>query len=192
MRYTKQQSEFIIKNYKGISSQELADKFNSRFGTKRAASSINAFKGHHKLRSGYNNYFKPGMVPWNKGTKGLTKSNKGSFKPVPIGTIHSSETKKLIKTSNGWQQYSRYIYEKYHNCKLNQNERINFLDNNNTNFSEENLIKVTKQEVARINHDGYIFDDAELNKVGINIVRLKMKVREMNVNNRKNKRVDRC
>lgn len=188
MRFTKIQSDFIYKNYKGISSKKLTDMFNAEFGTDRTPESINAFKGHRKLRSGYYaSRFKAGIKPWNTGTKGATHANSGSFKSFPIGQIYESENKKLIKTAKGWQQYSRYMYEKYHSCKLTSNERINFLDNDRTNFSKENLIKVTKQEVARINHDGYIFDDPELNKAGINIVRLKMKVREKNANDRKNK-----
>jgi len=188
MKYTKEQIDFIYKNYKGISSRELTKKFNKKFSTSRESTSINAFKGHHKLKSGYNNYFKPGNQPWNTGTKGLVKANSGSRKPAPIGKIYSSSGHNLIKTVNGWQQYSRYKYEEYHDCKLTPNERINFLDNDNTNFAKENLIKVTKQEVARIHREGYLYDDPTLNKVGISMVRLKMKVRDIsNANNRKDK-----
>lgn len=185
--FTKKQSDFIYQNYKSISSQQLADLVNKKFDTNFTATQLRSFKMHHKLKSGYNNYFKPGTIPWNTGTKGLMKANSGSRKPVPIGSKYMKYGKALIKTDTGWKQYSRYVYEKYHDCKLNSNERIYFLDGNNRNFSKKNLTKVTKQEIARIHHEGYFFNNPELNKAGISIVRLKMKVREINANDRKDK-----
>lgn len=185
--FTKKQNDFIYQNYKNISSQQLASLINKEFGTSFTAIQLRSFKVHHKLKSGYNNHFKPGTVPWNKGTKGVMKANSGSFKPSKIGQTNIHDGYKIIKTLQGWQQYSRYMYEKYHDCKLTSDERINYLDGDKSNFAKENLIKVTKQEVARLHHDGYSFDNPDLNKASINVVRLKMKVREANAKNRKNK-----
>lgn len=184
--FTKNQTEFIKENYFGISSQELADKLNQQFNTNFTAVQLNAYKGHHGLKCDFNaTQFKTCNVPWNDGTKGqgLTGANKGSFKPKPIGSMNRHQNCTLIKTANGWETYARYMYEKYHDCKLTDNERINFLDRDTTNFSKENLIKVTMQEVARLHRNGYVFDDPELNKASIGVVRLKIKVKEMEKKN---------
>jgi len=56
--------------------------------------------------------FKKGGVSWNKGTKGLMKTNSGSFKPEPIGTITTRKCNngpgyeyQYIKTISGWKRY---------------------------------------------------------------------------------------
>lgn len=38
----------------------------------------------------------------------------------------------------------RYLYEKYHDVKLNDNDMIVFLDGNKNNFDKENLYKITQ------------------------------------------------
>ncbi len=39
----------------------------------------------------------------------------------------------------------RYLYEMYHNVKLNDNDMIVFLDGNKNNFDKKNLYKITKR-----------------------------------------------
>lgn len=39
----------------------------------------------------------------------------------------------------------RYLYEKYHDVKLNDNDMIIFLDGNKNNFDKKNLYKITKR-----------------------------------------------
>lgn len=52
--------------------------------------------------------FVKGIVPWNKGTKGLIKPNSGSFKPLPIGSIRKfrifdGRKQTYIRTEIGWK-----------------------------------------------------------------------------------------
>lgn len=184
MKYTKPQIKFIHEHYKGISSMELADMFNKEFGTDRAPESINAFKGHHGLKSGWNNHFKKGNIPWNNGTKGqgVSKKNKGSFKPKSIGSIrtHKRTGYKWIKTADGWTPYMQYMYEKYHGVKIGDDEAIRLLDGDKNNYSKENLIKITKREAAFVNKNSYLFDNAEMNQAGINIAKVKLKLKDLN------------
>lgn len=87
-------------------------------------------------------------------------------KQLPIGTERKNDGKWYIKIKNGfidkgtnkysnpygnWQLKSRYLYEKYHNCKLDNNDIIIFLDGNEENFEKDNLIKLTKQEFNILN-----------------------------------------
>lgn len=182
MKYTKKQSEYIREHYKGISSKELADMFNAEFGTDRTPESINAFKGHYGLKSGWNNHFPKGHTPWNNGTKGqrLTTRNKTSFKPKPVGTIiHKKNGYTWIKDTDGWKSYAVFMYEKYHNYKVTDNDTIRFLDRDITNFSKNNLVRVTKKENAELNRRIPNYDYPELNRTSINILRLRNKVKEI-------------
>lgn len=51
-RYTDKQKDWIKNNYKGISTEELTNKFNEKFNTMLKQSQLKAFKDNHKLRSG--------------------------------------------------------------------------------------------------------------------------------------------
>ena len=58
------------------------------------------------------------------------------------------------KTKDGFVPKHRYLYEKYHNIKLDDiDDVIIFLDNDHTNFSKENLYLVKRKTHALyLNH----------------------------------------
>lgn len=184
MRYTKDQKQWIKDNYLGTSSRALAEAFNNKFGTDLPWEKMRYFKRNNGLKSGHITRFSKKDEPWNKGTKGICKSNRTSFKkgsrphnykPVGSTRIESKDGYKSIKVAeHKWVSYSRYMYEKYHQVKLKRNETVRFLDQDKTNFSRDNLVKVTNAESAVINHQGYSFDDPELSKIGINIAKMKI------------------
>ena len=68
------------------------------------------------------------------------------------------------------------MYEKYHNVKLTSNDAIIFLDQNHLNFSEDNLFKLTRAELARYNQDKLYRDDADISLSAAVIAKLKTKV----------------
>lgn len=53
IKYSQKQINFILKNYKGISSKELAERFTNEFGIKVNQSQMSNFKKSRKLRSGF-------------------------------------------------------------------------------------------------------------------------------------------
>ena len=58
--------------------------------------------------------------------------------------IKTKDTLKHSKRKDGFVPKHRYLYEKYHNVTLNIDDMIIFLDNDKTNFSRENLYKISR------------------------------------------------
>ena len=76
-KYTKVQDLFLIDNVKGITLEELTDKFNKQFDLNLSKSAIANRKHTLNISSGITGgQFEKGHVSWNKGTKGLTHANK--------------------------------------------------------------------------------------------------------------------
>lgn len=115
-------------------------------------------------------------------------------KQLPIGTERKSEGKWYIKIKNdfvdkgtnklnnpygNWQLKSRYLYEKYNDCKLTNNDIIIYLDGNEENFEKENLIKLTKQEFSILNGCRFAsLEDVKLKKSAILYSQIQAKLKE--------------
>ena len=57
----------------------------------------------------------------------------------------------MIKIGEEWKFKHIYLYEKYYNDTVKENEKVIFLDRNNRNFEKDNLFKVTKAESVIFN-----------------------------------------
>ena len=82
-----------------------------------------------------------------------------------------------VKKQENWVQKQRVVYEKHYG-KIPQGYVVIFLDRNRENFDPENLAAIKRSELARLNKQGLIYDDSNLTKVGIGIVRLSSKILE--------------
>lgn len=174
-KFTKGEIQFISDNVKGISLQELTDRFNKKFGTNLNPCSIQGVKNRFNLKSEYHPYrFKPGMKP-------IVQQ-----KRCPVGTITDWEARGLyikIKDPNTWIQYSHYIYEKYHNLKLNKNDAIVFIDGDKYNFDKDNLARLSFIENMNLNRMGGIdSNNKELNLARINIAKIQRILSEVKKN----------
>lgn len=126
------------------------------------------------------------MYQKNKGTKGLSRLNKTSFKkgniPDNIREVGSERITKdgyieiKVAEPNKWSLKHRYIYEK-HFGKIPKGKIIVFLDRNTQNLSIDNLECITKYENLIMNNRGYYSTDSEITKTGLNAVRLEISVR---------------
>lgn len=105
-------------------------------------------------------YFKKGQVSWNKGTKGVCKANKTSFKKGNIPSSHlpvnsvlikkhkrEKQSRRFIKVAepNKWKSYSHYIWEK-HFGKIPKNYLIHHKDRNALNDNIDNLELMSRAE----------------------------------------------
>ena len=65
----------------------------------------------------------------------------------PVGSVmHSKHNIPLVKIKDRvYMPMHRYLYEKYHDVTLNDNDMIVFLDGNKSNFDKENLYKITQR-----------------------------------------------
>lgn len=176
------------RHYKEI--QELMyEKFNHQFSMPQIKSAISRYK----LNTGFTGRFEKGHVPVNKGTKGMMKANKTSFKkgqiPKNVRAVGSERvnikgyTEIKVSEPNKWRLKHRVLYEEYHNVKLNSNESIIFMDGDRSNMSKENLTLVTRQELLKLNKLNLMSSNPELTKTGLNVAKLIIKINDCNRNN---------
>lgn len=175
-RYSEEQKEFIITNNYGKYAKELAAMFNEKFNTNITSHEIKYFRRNHKLNSGLTGQFQKGHNTWNKGTKGLTHSNKTSFKKGnkphnyrPIGSERITKDGYIeVKVSdpNEWETKNKIVYKKYFG-DIPKGYKVIYADGNKLNNDPNNLILVSCSEllIANINH--LIYDNKELTESGI-------------------------
>lgn len=187
--YTDEMKVFIFENYKGKTSQEVADLVNKHFGTSFTALQMKRFRGNNKLNSGLTGHFKKGLIPHNKGKKFPNMPpNSGQFqkgnKPpnwVPVGTIRYTTDgypKRKIAEPNVWEYCHRAEWEKY-NGPIPSGHSVVFLDGDKTNVDISNLACVNRSDIAQMNKNRYFDSDPETTKAAIGLVQLQRKVKEI-------------
>ncbi len=69
--FTNEMNDFLRKNVKGITSAELMERINKKFGTEFTKTQIKNWKSNHNCPSGVEGLgrFKAGQAAWNKGLK---------------------------------------------------------------------------------------------------------------------------
>ncbi|QCD44947.1 HNH endonuclease [Campylobacter mucosalis] len=136
--------------------------------------------------------FKKGMTPWNKGLKGVMKSNATSFKKGnvphnhrPVGSIRITNDGIRIKVTEpkGWVNLSVLVYTQYYKDEIRKDEIIITKDKNIFNLNPENLLKVSRAEHGAINRS-FSDDPAELKEVRLAQIKLKKAIKK--VKNEKN------
>ncbi len=189
-KYTNEEKRFLTDNVIGRSYLELTEMFNANFGTDLKETTIGATIKRLGLKNGRDCRIKPGNVPLNKGTKGLTGANKTSFKKgqkppnwVPIGSERITKDGYIqIKIQEGknqhnWRGKHILIWEEY-NGPVPKGHKIIFGDGNKCNFDINNLILVTNAQMARLNQYNLIQKDADLTRSALVIVDIKNKISE--------------
>ena len=171
---------------------ETAEAFYEKFGVTLTRSQIKNFCNCFNVRSGITNAgcFKKGLIPHNKGKKMSAETYrkiKGTmFKKGNIPKNHREVGSERITVDgyaeikvaepNKWKLKSRVLYEQYHNVKLTKSDVIIFLDGNHLNFSIDNLVRLTRAELARYCQDHNYCDNPEVNKTAVLIAKLKTKM----------------
>lgn len=160
---------------------------------------IAAFKSRHHISSGITSTFQKGRTPHNKGKKisdymsaeavektKTTRFQKGIRPPnwLPFGSERVGKDGYVeIKVSDGqgndnYRAKSHVIWERHNNGTVNTGEAVVYLDKDITNFNPDNLVKITRSDLAIMNKQGLWTEHVETNEVAINIARLKSKVSE--------------
>ena len=99
----------------------------------------------------------------------------------PIGAEKVVDDGIFIKVEqpDKWRRKSRVMYEKYHNCKLKDDEYIVFLNQDRNDFSKENLIKTTQKEIAYLHNYDTFSKNPKLTELGILSAKLMIKAKEI-------------
>jgi hypothetical protein len=183
--YSQEEHDFLFQNYPNRGNQELTDLFNAHFGLNLTRTQIKAFKHNRGWDSGLTGHYEKGSIPANKGTKGLTSANRTSFKkgnrPVnyrPVGSERLSKDGYLevkIADPNKWRLKHLVIWEEA-NGPLPKGHCVIFLDSNKQNLALENLRLITRNQLARLNQNHLITDNADFTETGIIIADLYYKI----------------
>lgn len=103
------------------------------------------------------------------------KSNDGNAYPIGSERVKGDGMVQVKVAPHKWEYKQRYIYEKYHNVELKDNEYVIFLDGNRNNFDIDNLQVATATESGCMASLGVYTKDKNLTKLGLDVARLKIK-----------------
>lgn len=195
-KYTEEQARFIKENVAGRTAAELTRLFNSHFGLDLRLSQIRAYTKNHGLKSGVCAQFSKGHVPFNKGKKGITmggvetqfKKGHRPYNYMPVGServrtghigrqTNDDYIDVKIADPNKWKAKHILIWEA-HNGPVPKGHAVIFGDGNNRNFDPNNLILVSRKQLAVLNHKKLIQNDADLTRTSLIIADIYSKISE--------------
>lgn len=186
-RYTPEQIEFMKVNIVGRSRKELHHMFNQHFKLDLSLSQVVSAMKARGFSSGIDTKFKIGIVPHNKGQKGVggwepTQFKKGNrpYNYMPVGSERVNGDNYVdvkIKDPRTWKAKHLVVWEEA-NGPVPKGHAVIFGDGNRRNFDLNNLILVTRQQLAILNNRGLIQSDADLTRTGIIIADLHQKIGE--------------
>lgn len=190
IKFDCEQEKFIRDNIKGHTRDELTRMFNENFGTSLSDTPIRNFAKKNNLSIGLGcARFKKGHIPKNKGTKGLMKINKTSFKKgnipsktKPIGHEYidckDGYTHVKIADPNKWELKHILVW-KAANGPIPKSHVVMFADQNKTNFNLDNLILLSKKQLLIMNKKNLVRSNPDLTRTGIIIADIVLKSAEL-------------
>ena len=199
--YPEEVKRFIAEHYIGTGHQTMADLLNQTFGTSYTRAQMSSYYKNFKLDSGLKGHFKKGCIPFNKGLKAWwtggeeTRFKRGwmpwNYKPIGAERINSDGYVD-IKVQDGtkqknWRGKHSLVWEAHHGRPIPKGHVVIFADGNRRNFDPDNLLLVSRAQLARMNQTHLIKNDAELTKTGVIVADVLSKIGERK---RKGKRSD--
>ena len=198
-RYPQGMFEFIRDNSWGVSSKDMAEMVNEKFGTDFTPNRMKEFRARYKIKSGETGWYQKGHVPGNKGKKleefitdperlaeirakmepTMFKKGERSRNYLPVGTVTTTTDGYVIrKISDEGTQWERWEYVHRRtwedaNGPVPDGMMIIFRDGNRQNCDLSNLMLISKSDNASLNKLGLRSTDPDLLDVGINLVHLK-------------------
>ena len=190
VKWSDKEKEYLKEITPGHHYAEIVELMNKKFDREFTVELVKNAIGRYKLNTGFNGRFKKGNVPANKGQKGVCAkgAEKGWFKKGQVSINHKPVGSErtdldgytLIKVAepNKWQLKHRVIYEKAYG-PIPPNMAVIFLDKNKRNFNINNLALVSREELAIINKNNFIKENAALSRAGVNVAKVKNKINKL-------------
>lgn len=189
MKYLKEHEDFLKKHEK-TPRKKLTKLFNAKFKTQISSNGLEQKCRKLGLVCPNSGCFKKGDIPANKGKKGLTGANKTSFAPgnVPsntkkAGSISTRKDKNgslymhiKIEEPNKWKMLHVYIWEQKHG-KIPKGYCVIFKDKNTLNTRLDNLMIVSRAELARLNQK-YAYINGSLKETALQVIKLTKEIRK--------------
>ncbi len=200
-RYPQGMYEFIRDNSWGVSSKEMADMCNEKFGTNWTQTGMKQFRQRHGIKSGVTGWYQKGHAP---GTKGKTIEEICGYDPEKLAKVRSTQFKKgdrpknelpvgsIVMNSRGyylhkkqmegtiwerWEFYHRRLWEDQYG-PIPKGMYVGFKDGNPKNCVIENLMLITQGENAQMTHLHLRSEDPDLTDAALNMIRLKNRIKE--------------
>lgn len=187
MIYTETHIAFL-KEHGAMPRKELTDLFNAEFETYQTHKAISTRCKLLGLKCANDGRFPKGHAPFNKDTKGLMGANKTSFKKgdapqnkKAVGSVSKVKDKNgytylriKVAEPKKWQMLHAYIWEQKHG-KIPKGFCVIFKDKNPLNVSLDNLMLVSRNELARLNQK-YSTIDKSLKEVALQVIKIQNEV----------------
>jgi hypothetical protein len=174
-RYTPEEIQFVKKNIRGRSYVEMTELFNERFRLRITLKQMETLLYKHDLRNGIGS-FRPGHVPANKGK--TRPGWQGNYRPIgsertELGYIVVKVSARKNRGNKNWRHKHVTIWEAA-NGKVPRGHAVIFADGNRLNFALDNLMLVSRSELAVMNHLGLVSNDKDLTRAGKTIADIKL------------------
>lgn len=189
IKYTNEMLTFL-RQHEETPRSELALKFNEQFGCNLSVDSIKAKCLRIGLKTGRTGCFSPGQKSWNKGLKGYMGANSTSFKKGNVPLNHKPVGYERItvdgyveiKTAepNVFELKHRHIWEKQHG-KTPENHVLVFKNMDKQDCRIENLMLISRAELARLNQSYRNLATPETNETCILLAKIKDKTHKLKV-----------
>lgn len=204
--WTDEQKDYMKKIVPGRYRKEIHKMVNEEFNLNLTFNQVIGFMKRNNLKTGFDGRFIKGQEVWNKGMKGLVieGSQKGWFKkgvrssnyrPVGSERVDSKDGYIIIKVQDEgkfqerWKHKHIVVWEKHHG-KVPEDHVVVFLDTDRTNTDITNLELLSRAELSRMNRENLFSDDPEITKAGINLVRLKQNVFDIEIKGKDKNKYD--
>lgn len=186
--FSTKQLEFLRNHVVGRSKRDLTELFNKHFQLDLLEKQIKSCCKRHKLPlSGLDGRFKLGRTPFNKGLKGSfggedTQFKKGNkphnYKPVGTERVNGDGYVDIkVADPNKWRAKHTLIWQEA-NGPVPKGHAIIFGDGNRRNFELDNLVLVSRKQLAMLNKHHLIKDNADLTRTGVILTDILMKISE--------------
>lgn len=170
-KYSKEFENFVRNNVSKYTKEELRELIQNKYNISLSNDALRRYLNRHKIKDKYIDY---------------KKYNVRDVYVCPLGTEHiTTEGATYIKVAlpDCWRRKSRVMYEKYNRCKLNNDDYILFLNQNQSDFSKDNLLKSSRNEIAYLHNNKTFSKNPKLTELGILSAKLMKKAKERSLTN---------
>lgn len=203
MMYRKYPTE-VVEYVRSLAGKEhkpgIAKLVNNKFGLNLTKDNIRSIFRYHHIKSEFDGRFTKGKVPWNKGKVMRPETKEKLLKTlfhkgnVPwthreVGSIRTNKEGHVIikvaetgRKTTDWRPLKNIVWELRYG-KVPAGKIITMLDGNKYNFNLSNLACITCRENAMINKLGMRYNNSELTRTSINIVKVNLKISDYNKRN---------
>ncbi len=187
IEYTEEMTSFL-QEHEVTPRANLTALFNSKFSTNVSVDSIKAKCLRMGLKTGRTGQLEKGNQPWNTGTKGVMKPNVTSFKKgnvswnkKPVGSERTTKDGYLevkIAEPNVFELKHRVVWAEA-NGEIPKDHAIVFKNKDKTDCRLENLMLLTRGELARLNQTYIKLSTPETNEACVLMAKVKNKIHQL-------------